>query len=122
MDVIKKLDLNTHISPTHVSTIPFPPAGYKIVSQMGIVRGVTCRSRNLVANIGSGFKSLVGGQNLTQKKLAEDTRIEAYNFMVEEAFGFGANCIIGVQYECCMEAGGISEVLCYGTAVKIELI
>ncbi|ORY47005.1 DUF74-domain-containing protein [Rhizoclosmatium globosum] len=120
----KKIERSDAIPFAFVSTIPFAPAGYKITQQLGMVRGLTVRSRNLVTAFGADLKSLVGGVNLTYKKQSEDTRMEAYNFMVEEAASLGANCVIGVQYnEEQLGTGGtsLSEVLCYGTAVRVEV-
>lgn len=101
-------------------TTSFNLEGYKIKQYMGVVRGITVRSRSIVGNIGAGLQSLVGGNISIYTNLCERAREEAYEIMVEHAQKTGANGIIGMRYDANEVAQGITEVLCYGTAVLFE--
>jgi uncharacterized protein YbjQ (UPF0145 family) len=102
-----------------VSTINDLP-GYKVVAMQGVVRGVIVRSRSVVGNIGAGFQAIFGGDITIYTKLADDARQHAYDRMVEEARKVGANAIIGMRYDANEIMEGITEVLAYGTAVRVE--
>ncbi|MDP4143716.1 MAG: YbjQ family protein [Bacillota bacterium] len=104
------------------TTTSFDFQGYKIVEYYGIVRGITVRSRSIVGNIGAGLQSLVGGNITLYSELCEKAREEAYEKMMMHADATPANAIIGLRYDANEVAQGITEVLCYGTAVKIEKI
>jgi uncharacterized protein YbjQ (UPF0145 family) len=95
------------------------PSG-KITKNFGIVRGITVRSRSVFGTIGGSLQTLVGGNISLFTKLCETTREEAFNTMVKQAESLGANAIIGVRYDANDIMGGVTEVLCYGTAVKVE--
>jgi len=86
---------------------------------LGVVQGNTVRARNIGRDIGAGFKSIVGGEVKTYTQMTQDAREEAYNRMVNEAIDLGANAIIGVRFATSMIMQGASEMLAYGTAVKI---
>lgn len=103
-------------------TTTFDIKGYKIVEYYGMVRGITVRSRSVVGNIGAGFQSLVGGNISIYTKLCEQAREEAFQNLVYHAESDtpGANAIVGVRYDANEVAQGITEVICYGTAVTIE--
>lgn len=101
-------------------TTAFDFQGYKVIKNHGIVRGIIVRSRSLFGNIGAGFQSLVGGDISLYSKLCEQTREDAFKNMLEHASSLGANAIIGMKYDANEIASGITEVLCYGTAVTIE--
>jgi len=101
-------------------TSSFDLPGYKIVKNVGIVRGIIVRSRSLVGNIGAGIQSLFGGNITIYTQLCEHARQDAYLQMVQHAAELGANAVIGVRYDATEIAAGISEVLCYGTAVVVE--
>lgn len=101
-------------------TTSFEFQGYNIVEYQGLVRGIVVRSRSIVGNIGAGLQSLVGGNITLYTELCENTREDAFNLMMEHAEEIGANAIIGVRYDANDVAQGITEVLCYGTAVRIE--
>lgn len=101
-------------------TTSFEFQGYKIVEYEGLVRGIIVRSRSIVGNIGAGLQSLVGGNITLYTELCENAREDAFNLMIEHAEEIGANAIIGVRYDANDVAQGITEVLCYGTAVRIE--
>ncbi len=94
--------------------------GYRIVRHIGLVRGVTVRSRNAIASIGAGIQSLFGGNITIYTELAERAREEAFNLMVEHAASAGANAVIAMRYDANEISDGITEVLAYGTAVKVE--
>jgi uncharacterized protein YbjQ (UPF0145 family) len=94
--------------------------GYKIVHNIGIVRGIRVRSRSLVGNIFGGLQTLFGGNITIYTQLCEETRSETYHLMVHHAERNGANAIIGVRYDATEVMAGLTEVLCYGTAVVVE--
>lgn len=94
--------------------------GYKIVRYYGLVRGITVRSRSVVGNIGAGLQSLVGGNITIYTELCETAREEAYQNMVSHAEEMGANAVVSVRYDANDVASGITEVICYGTAVTVE--
>lgn len=96
--------------------------GYRVTRGMGIVRGITVRSRSVFGQIGAGLQSLAGGNITLYTELAEKARAEAYELMVQHAAQMGANAIIAVRYDANEMAQGITEVLAYGTAVMIEPI
>ena len=97
-------------------------AGYRIVKQLGLVRGLTVRSRSLAGNLGASVQILFGGNITVYQRLAEQARQEAYDLLIAEATRVGANAIIGLRYDATELMPGITEVLCYGTAVHIEPI
>lgn len=101
-------------------TTTFDIKGYRIKNQLGIVRGITVRSRSLLGNIGGGLQSLFGGNITIYTELCEKARQDAYREMVLHADSIGANAIIGVRYDANDVMQGITEVLCYGTVVTIE--
>ncbi|TPX38366.1 hypothetical protein SmJEL517_g00157 [Synchytrium microbalum] len=119
---LKRVKVSESIPVQFVSTLLEPPPGYKVVQQLGLVRGITVRSRNVIASIGAGLRSLVGGNIETFRVLCEDSRQEAYNIMVDHAFALGANCVLCARYDNNDIDVGITEMLCYGTAVRIEPI
>ena len=94
--------------------------GYRIVRQIGVVRGITVRSRSVVGNIGAAFQTLVGGNISIYTELCETARMEAFQIMLQHAAQMGANAIIGMRYDANDVATGVTEVLAYGTAVVIE--
>ncbi len=93
--------------------------GYRIVKHLGIVRGITVRSRSVFGNIAGGLQSLVGGRLSIYVELCERARQDAYDQMVIHANERGANAIINMRYDANEIMGGITEVLCYGTAVQV---
>jgi len=99
----------------------FDFTGYRIVRNFGLVRGIIVRSRSLVGNIGAGFQQLLGGNITIYTQLCEQTRTDAYELMIQHAQQMGANAIIGVRYDATEITPGVTEVLCYGTAVTIAL-
>lgn len=93
--------------------------GKKVKKVLGVVKGNTVRARNIGRDIGAGFKSIVGGEVKTYTEMTTDARNEAFNRMVNQAIEKGANAIIGVRFMTSMVMQGASEMLAYGTAVKI---
>ncbi|TCL68503.1 uncharacterized protein YbjQ (UPF0145 family) [Hydrogenispora ethanolica] len=106
----------------HLITTGLQLEGYRIVQQLGIVRGITVRSRSILGNIGAGLQSLLGGNITIFTELCEKAREEAFELMVEHAEDLSANAIIGMRYDANDVADGITEVLCYGTAVRVEKV
>ncbi len=94
--------------------------GYRIVAHVGMVRGVTVRSRSIVGNVGGAIQSIFGGNLSIYTKLAETARQEAYDLLVANAREAGANAIIAMRYDANEIMDGITEVLAYGTAVRVE--
>jgi uncharacterized protein YbjQ (UPF0145 family) len=101
-------------------TTAFQLDGLRIVKNLGVVRGITVRSRNIFANIGAGFQTLFGGNISLYTELCEKAREEAFQLMLQHAQQMGANAIIGVRYDANEVMSGVTEVLCYGTAVVTE--
>jgi uncharacterized protein YbjQ (UPF0145 family) len=100
-------------------TSAFELPGRKVVGNFGIVRGIIVRSRSVVGNIGAAFQQLVGGNISIYTELCERARREAYELMIQHAAEVGANAVIGVRYDATEIASGVTEVLCYGTAVSV---
>ena len=103
-------------------TTAFEIDGYRIIRNLGIVRGIIVRSRNLFANIGAAFQTLVGGNITLYTELCERTRSDAFELMVKHAEAVGANALIGIRYDATEVMSGVTEVLAYGTAVVVEKI
>lgn len=101
-------------------TTAFELPNKKIVKNFGLVKGIVVRSRSIVGTIGGALHTLVGGNITLFTELCEKTRGEAYELMVKHAEELGANGIIGVRYDATELMGGVTEVLCYGTAVLVE--
>ena len=95
-------------------------SGYKIVRYLGVVRGITVRSRSVLGNLGGAIQSLFGGNITLFTELAEKARSEAFELMVQHAQAMGANAVIAMRYESNDIMDGITEVLAYGTAVVVE--
>ena len=100
-------------------TSAFELPGHTIAKNMGIVRGITVRSRSIVGNFVGGIQSLFGGNITIYTNLCEQGRSEAFALMCEHAQGLGANAIVGVRYDATEVMAGLTEVLCYGTAVVV---
>ena len=94
--------------------------GYRIVKTLGLARGITVRSRNIVSDAIGGLQSMLGGRVGAYVKLAETSRAEAYEELVAHAQGMGANAVIAMRYEANEIMEGVTEVLAYGTAVVVE--
>jgi uncharacterized protein YbjQ (UPF0145 family) len=109
------------MSQTHpLTTTTFELPGYRVVKCFGVVRGIIVRSRSIVGNIGASVQSLFGGNISLYTSLCERARGDAFNQMLAHAGELGANAVVGVRYDATEIAPGITEVLCYGTAVHVE--
>jgi uncharacterized protein YbjQ (UPF0145 family) len=102
------------------TTTAFDIKGYDIVKNLGVVRGILVRSRSILGNIGAGLQTLIGGNITILSELCEKTREESFYIMMKHAESLGANAIIGIRYESTEILQGVTEVLCYGTAVVVE--
>jgi uncharacterized protein YbjQ (UPF0145 family) len=108
------------MSETHpLTTTAFELPGYRITKSFGVVRGIVVRSRSIIGNIGASFQSLFGGNITLYTELCEQARRDAFDQMLAHAGQLGANAVIGVRYDATEIAPGITEVLCYGTAVSV---
>ena len=101
-------------------TTAFDLPGYKVAGTLGLVRGIVVRSRSVVGNFGASIQSIFGGNISIFTSLCEQARSDAYNQMAAHAEALGANGIIGVRYDATELMPGITEVLCYGTAVLVQ--
>jgi len=93
-----------------------------VVKNLGIVRGIIVRSRSVIGTIGASLQTLVGGNITILTELCEKTRNEAFELMLQHAAEVGGNAVIGMRYDATEVMQGVTEVLCYGTAVRIEKI
>ena len=101
-------------------TTAFELPNYRIVQNLGVVRGIVVRSRNVFATIGAGLQTLIGGNITVWTKLCEQTRTDAFDIMIQHATEVGANAVIGARYDTTELGQGVTEVLAYGTAVIVE--
>lgn len=101
-------------------TTAFDFEGCRIVKNLGIVRGIIVRSRNIFENIGAAFQTIAGGNITLYTELCEKTRQDAFELMIKHAEEIGANAVIGMRYDANEVMQGVTEVLAYGTAVVIE--
>ena len=109
------------MSQTHaLTTTTFELPGYRVVKSFGVVRGIIVRSRSIVGNIGASVQAIFGGNISLYSSLCERARDDAFQLMLSHAGELGANAIIGVRYDATEVAPGMTEVLCYGTAVFVE--
>lgn len=106
----------------HLITTSVTLEGYRITKHLGIIRGITVRSRSIFGNIAGGFQTLFGGKISIYAELCEKTREEAYQLMIQHANERGANAIINMRYDANEVMNGVMEVLAYGTAVVVEKI
>ena len=102
------------------NTTAFTLSGFRISRELGTVRGIVVRSRSIVGNIGASIQTLFGGDITLYTDLCERARQDAYERMCAHAKELGANAIIGLRYDATEVAQGVTEVLCYGTAVVVE--
>jgi uncharacterized protein YbjQ (UPF0145 family) len=105
-----------------MTTTAFTIDGYRIDKTFGVVRGIVVRSRSLFGTIGAGLQTLVGGDITLFTDLCEKTRADAFTRMLTHAQELGANAVVGVRYDATEVLNGVTEVLCYGTAVTISRI
>ncbi|MEW5981390.1 MAG: YbjQ family protein [Acidobacteriota bacterium] len=103
-----------------MTTTAFTIDGYRVAKSLGVVRGITVRSRSVIGTIGAALQTIVGGEITLFTELCERTRQEAFTQMTTHAREMGANAVIGVRYDANEVMDGVTEVLCYGTAVVVE--
>ena len=103
-----------------MTSTTFDIEGFKVIKQLGVVRGITVRSRSIFGTIGAGIQTIFGGNISLFTELCEKSRAEAFDMMVEHAQQIGANAVIGVRYDTTEMMSGVTEVLCYGTAAVLE--
>ena len=108
--------MNTNV----MVTTTFNFDGYKITKHLGVVRGITVRSRSIVGSFGASVQQVFGGNISIYTELCEQARQEAFDLMVQHALEIGANAIVGMRYDATEIGEGVSEVLAYGTAAVIE--
>jgi len=102
------------------TTTAFTLDGYKITRNLGMVRGIIVRSRSIFGTIGASLQTIVGGNITLLTDLCEKTRNDAFEKMINHAMMMGANAVIGVRYDATEVMQGVTEVLCYGTAVVVD--
>ena len=103
-----------------MTTTTFELEGHRVVRTLGVVRGITVRSRSIFGTIGGALQTLAGGNITLFTELCEKTRGEAFAMLLEHAQQIGANAVVGVRYDATEVMDGVTEVLCYGTAVVVE--
>src|SRR3979409_1307345 len=101
-------------------TTAFELPNFRITQNLGIVRGIVVRSRNIFATIGAGLQTIVGGNITVWTRLCEQTRADAFDIMIQHATELGANAVVGARYDATEVSTGVTEVLAYGTAVIVE--
>jgi uncharacterized protein YbjQ (UPF0145 family) len=94
--------------------------GYNVTRSLGVVRGVTVRSRSIVGTLGASLQTLVGGNITLLTDLCERTRLDSFELMLRHAESLGADAVIGIHYDATEVMSGVTEVLCYGTAVNVS--
>ncbi len=103
-------------------TTAFTIDGYRVVKNLGVVRGIIVRSRSIVGTVGAGIQTLFGGNITLYTRLCEQTREHSFDLMLAHAAELGANAVVGMRYDATEIAAGVTEVLAYGTAVLVEHI
>ena len=111
--------MNVSVNAEMVTTA-FELPGYHVVKTLGLVRGITVRSRSILGTIGAALQTIVGGNITLFETMCEQTREQALDLMMEHALERGANAVIGVRYDATDVMQGVTEVIAYGTAVQVE--
>lgn len=106
--------------PHEMTSTTFEIPGYRVVGNKGVVRGVVVRSRSVIGTFGAGLQTLLGGNISLFTELAERARQQAFDTMLIQAHLAGAHAVIGVRYDATEVMNGVTEVICYGTAVTLE--
>ena len=104
----------------NMTTTQFELDGYEVKRSLGIVRGIIVRSRSVLGTIGASLQTLVGGNITLLTELCEKTRNDSFELMLQHAAQLGANAVVGVRYDATEVMQGVTEVLCYGTALVVE--
>ena len=103
-----------------MTTTQFELDGFEVVRSLGVVRGIIVRSRSLIGSIGASLQTLIGGNITLLTELCEKAREDSYTLMLQHAAQLGANAVVGVRYDATEIMQGVTEVLCYGTAVLVQ--
>jgi uncharacterized protein YbjQ (UPF0145 family) len=111
--------MNLSVNPGMVTTA-FELPGYRVVKNLGLVRGITVRSRSIFGTLGASLQTIVGGNITLFETMCEKTREQALDLMMEHALERGANAVVGVRYDATEVMQGVTEVIAYGTAVQVE--
>jgi uncharacterized protein YbjQ (UPF0145 family) len=111
--------VNVGVNETMVTTA-FELAGYRVVKNLGLVRGITVRSRSILGTLGASLQTVVGGNITLFETMCEETREQALDLMMEHAAERGANAVLGVRYDATEVMQGVTEVIAYGSAVQVE--
>lgn len=111
--------MNVGVNPAMVSTA-FELPGYRVVKNMGLVRGITVRSRSIFGTLGASLQTVVGGNITIFEDMCEQTREQALELMLQHALERGANAVVGVRYDATEVMQGVTEVIAYGTAVQVQ--
>ncbi len=106
--------------PHNMTTTQFELDGYRVVRSLGVVRGIIVRSRSIFGSIGASLQTLMGGNITLLTNLCEKAREDSFDLMLQHAAVVGANAVVGVRYDATEIMQGVTEVLCYGTAVVVE--
>ena len=106
--------------PSNMTTTGFDVPGFRIVDNLGVVRGVVVRSRSVFGTVGAAMQTMLGGNISLFTELAERTRLQAFDTMLVQADLAGADAVIGIRYDATELMKGVTEVLCYGTAVQLK--
>ena len=113
--------MNVRVEPSMVTTL-FEMPGYRLVRNLGMVRGIVVRSRSIFGTIGASLQTIVGGNISLYTDMCEQTREEALELLMQHAAEHGANAVVGVRYDANEVMQGVTEVLAYGSAVVVERI
>jgi len=111
--------MSVTVNPGMVTTA-FELAGYRVVKNLGMVRGITVRSRSIIGTLGASLQTIVGGNITLFETMCEQTREQALELMMAHAAEHGANAVLGVRYDATEVMQGVTEVIAYGTAVQVE--
>jgi uncharacterized protein YbjQ (UPF0145 family) len=103
-----------------MTTTAFDLPGYRVTRNLGVVRGITVRSRSIFGTIGGALQTLAGGNISLFTELCEKTRAEAFDMMITHAEQLGANAVVGIRYDATELMQGVTEMVCYGTAVVAQ--
>ncbi len=113
--------MNVSVNASMVTTA-FELPGYRLVKSLGLVRGITVRSRSIFGTLGASLQTIVGGNITLFETMCEKTREQALDLMMEHAAEHGANAVVGVRYDANEVMQGVTEVIAYGTAVQVERV
>ena len=103
-----------------MTTTTFELPGFRVAKNLGVVRGITVRSRSIFGTIGGALQTLAGGNITLFSELCEKTRLEAFEMMAGHAEQLGANAVVGIRYDATELMQGVTEMVCYGTAVVVQ--